>query len=68
MRPFVEEMARLNVSPVSVKKFLSDRDRRFREGNDKIWGHGNWVRCGKCVDSLGYPAYHHRDAHEERLP
>jgi len=46
-----------------VEAFLLDRDERFREGNDKLWGAGNWIRCDRCLDTLGYPAYHHREAH-----
>ncbi len=43
--------------------FLVDRDARFAPGNDKVWGKGQWVRCDTCVDSLGYPAYHHKNHH-----
>lgn len=41
-----------------------ERDVRFKEENDRIWGAGNWVRCPTCPrDSEGREAYHHRAAH-----
>lgn len=62
---FVEAMRTVGVRNFDVKAFLVDRDERFREGNDKTWGRGNWVRCmrSSCTDALGYPAYHHKEAH-----
>lgn len=43
--------------------FLAWRDSRFKKGNDRIWGAGNWIRCARCPDSTGFPSYHHKDAH-----
>jgi hypothetical protein len=65
LKPFVEAMKDQTAIgfPIDFEVFLEDRDKRFTEGNDKTWGRGNWVRCGTCLDTLGYPAYHHRDAH-----
>jgi hypothetical protein len=62
VKSFVEAMSQ---PPYTVEEFLLDRDERFREGNDKTWGKGNWVRCMEpgCTDTLGYPSYHHKDAH-----
>jgi hypothetical protein len=47
----------------AFNEFMADRDERFKPGNDKVWGEGNWIRCEGCPDSLGYPSYHHKDAH-----
>lgn len=71
MKPWVEAMKSMpGLLPghraFAIGWFLTDRDDRFREGNDKVWGAGNWVRCATCLDSLGYPAYHHKDHHAER--
>lgn len=40
-----------------------ERDAWFEESNDALWGKGNWVKCYICKDSLGLPAYHHKNAH-----
>lgn len=59
--PFLQAMQRHGSIVADV--FLRDRDERFRAANDQTWGAGNWIRCFRCVDSLGYPAYHHKDHH-----
>lgn len=63
MRPFVEEARHWNMPEVWITFVLADRHERFRKGNDKVWGEGNWIMCGQCEDGMGYPAFHHRDFH-----
>jgi hypothetical protein len=43
---------------------LAERRARFGPGNDELWGPGNWVECAQCPDSFGFPAFHHRLAHD----
>lgn len=71
MQPFVEAMmdgAWADTQPIFrhewIEKFLKDRDMRFKEGNDRAWGEGNWIRCHTCLDGFGYPSYHHKDVHQ----
>lgn len=41
-----------------------DRDARFKDLNNRIWGEGNWIRCSTCPhDSKDREVYHHKDAH-----
>jgi hypothetical protein len=67
-RPFTHVMDHDVTATSGISKlseiFLRDRDRRFAEGNDKVWGKGNWIRCHSCLDGMGYPSYHHKDSHE----
>jgi hypothetical protein len=44
-----------------------ERDARFYEENDRIWGKGNWLRCSDCpLDAKGREIYHHKDLHKPR--
>jgi hypothetical protein len=41
-----------------------ERDERFRELNDRIWGIDNWIRCSVCShDSNNREIYHHKNMH-----
>jgi hypothetical protein len=50
----------------AIDVLLKWRDDHFEDGNDKVWGQGNWVRCSDCPDGTGLPSYHHRDTHREK--
>jgi hypothetical protein len=42
------------------------RRQRFRDGNNAVWGVGQWVECNLpcCLDGEGKPSFHHRRYHE----
>jgi hypothetical protein len=44
-----------------------ERDQRFLQENNRIWGRGNWMKCYDCPpDHFGNPIYHHINHHEEK--
>lgn len=49
--------------PEYVNETDAQRYERFREGNDALWGEGNWIECPVCLDGRGKPSFHHKEMH-----
>lgn len=53
------------VVAIAVRSVLTYRREHWAEGNDKVWGEGNWVECHQCeLDHSGFPVFHHKDHHQ----